>query len=183
VRRSQRESIRPLEWWRGEKYVYGRVSGSGRVLTAPIKEIVRIPKEPPRPLAVRHRRKPTSRAKSKSVSRTEVPEEGWDDETSEQAVVLDVDRDNEEVNRRITCTARNVQLQPVANGEWRFHKIFSDSDFIAAGQMVLPPLGRKPSKRTRDNTYVFYVIEGAINLRVHATSMILAQGAMFMVPR
>ncbi|KIY46874.1 hypothetical protein FISHEDRAFT_60037 [Fistulina hepatica ATCC 64428] len=51
------------------------------------------------------------------------------------------------------------------------------------GQMVLPPLGRKPSKRTRDNTYVFYVIEGAINLRVHATSMILAQGAMFMVPR
>jgi centromere protein C len=30
---------------------------------------------------------------------------------------------------------------------------------------------------------IFYVIEGAVNLRVHETSLILATGGMFMVPR
>jgi quercetin dioxygenase-like cupin family protein len=30
---------------------------------------------------------------------------------------------------------------------------------------------------------VFYVIEGAVNLKVHETSLILATGGMFMVPR
>ena len=30
---------------------------------------------------------------------------------------------------------------------------------------------------------MFYIIEGAINLRVHRTSLVLASGAMFLVPR
>ena len=84
---------------------------------------------------------------------------------------------------------------------WSFDKIFNDDDFIAAGQLVIPPKGRKPSKQAKDNTYariydlnivvrslcrcfqVFYVIEGAVNFKIHNTSMILATGGMFMVPR
>ncbi|KAG5639050.1 hypothetical protein DXG03_003849 [Asterophora parasitica] len=30
---------------------------------------------------------------------------------------------------------------------------------------------------------MFYVIEGAVNLKVHETSLVLATGAMFLVPR
>lgn len=94
-----------------------------------------------------------------------------------------------------------VNPKPAANNDWSFQKVFGDGDFIAAGQLIIPPHGRKPSKGTKDNTYVsaisasfkpcsdilsmqiFYVIEGAVNLKVHETSLILATGGMFMVPR
>lgn len=97
-----------------------------------------------------------------------------------------------------------VKPRAAANNDWFFQKVFGDGDFIAAGQLIIPPKGRKPSKGTKDNTYVrlitsfrqfilvthsylqnqvFYVIEGAVNLKVHDTSLILATGGMFMVPR
>ena len=47
-----------------------------------------------------------------------------------------------------------VNPQPVANASWSFDKIFGDADFIAAGQLVIPPNSRKPSKPTKDSTYV-----------------------------
>ena len=96
-----------------------------------------------------------------------------------------------------------VRPKPAANNDWFFQKVFGDGEFIAAGQLIIPPKGRKPSKGTKDNTYVrfsiavrkyfdsklmltgqiFYVIEGAINLKVHNTTLVLATGAMFLVPR
>ena len=92
-----------------------------------------------------------------------------------------------------------VKPREAANNSWLFDKIFGDDDFIAAGQLIIPPKGRKPSKAAKDNTYVscyliistggsllgqvFYVIEGAVNFKIHDTSMILATGGMFMVPR
>ena len=41
-----------------------------------------------------------------------------------------------------------------ADHNWSFDKIFGDDDFIAAGQLIIPPRGRKPSKAAKDNTYV-----------------------------
>ncbi|KAF5309100.1 hypothetical protein D9611_014783 [Ephemerocybe angulata] len=91
-------------------------------------------------------------------------EEGWDDDTPSNAKVLDY-RTGQEVERRIAWTARMVNPQPVANNSWSFDKIFGDADFIAAGQLVIPPKSRKPSKATKDNTYIFYVVEGLLILR------------------
>jgi centromere protein C len=54
----------------------------------------------------------------------------------------------------IAWTAKMVNPQPVANNTWSFDKIFGDADFIASGQLVIPPNSRKPSKATKDNTYV-----------------------------
>ncbi|KAF9462682.1 Mif2/CENP-C like-domain-containing protein [Collybia nuda] len=193
VRKSAREHYKPLEYWRGEKLVYGRSqsSGNGVVLVPPIREIVRIPKEQPEPLG---KRKRATRGRSKSkVGDEDVevrivqvpkdnPEEGWDDDTETQCVVLDFPT-SEEVARRIALTSRMVHPVPAANNDWAFMKVFGDADFIAAGVLVIPPKGKKPSKSTKDNTYVFYVIEGAVNLKVHNTSLVLATGAMFLVPR
>lgn len=44
--------------------------------------------------------------------------------------------------------------QPAANADWRFEKVFGDGDFIASGELIIPPGCRKPSKPTKDNTYV-----------------------------
>lgn len=54
----------------------------------------------------------------------------------------------------IAAPARTIDPKPAANAEWFFQKVFGDGDFIAAGQLRIPPKSRKPSKGTKDNTYV-----------------------------
>jgi centromere protein C len=109
----------------------------------------------------------------------ENPEEGWDDETDPHCTVLDYPA-KEEVMRRlyflwclpglyrsdmdyylfafwllgVAFTSGMLDPRPTANGDWSFQKVFGDADFIAAGVLVIPPKGRKPSKGTKDNTYV-----------------------------
>ena len=111
VRKSVREHYKPLEWWRGEKLVYGRPRGhssnNGIILVPPIREIIRIPKEPPQTLGSKRKRTGgRGRSKSKVDDEVEVklvpvenPEEGWDDETDPHCAVLDYPV-NEEVMRR-----------------------------------------------------------------------------------
>ncbi|TFK23463.1 hypothetical protein FA15DRAFT_670483 [Coprinopsis marcescibilis] len=186
VRRSSRAHHAPLEWWRGERYVYGKPEYNQTVLVPHIREIVRIPKEEPLHLANKRKR---GRSRSRTVQPQAVqqdaagdPEDGWDDATVPNAKVLDY-RTSAEVDKRIAWTAQMVNPKKVPNGDWAYEKILWDTDFIAAGQLVIPPKCRKPSKGTKDNTYIFYVIEGAVNLKIHDTSLVLAPGGMFMVPR
>ena len=54
----------------------------------------------------------------------------------------------------VAFTSKMLDPRPTANGDWSFQKVFGDADFIAAGVLVIPPKGRKPSKGTKDNTYV-----------------------------
>ncbi|KAJ7841776.1 Mif2/CENP-C like-domain-containing protein [Mycena leptocephala] len=198
VRRSKRVPYEPLEWWRNEKVEFGgRDPNGGPILVPRIKAIIRIPKEPVVPLGkkgrARKRSTPAPNSKGKETVKivekiVEVgveganPEEGWDDETEMQAVVKAYPSDTD-VNRRIAFTAKMFKPVPAANNEWFFQKIFGDGDFIAAGQIVIPPKGRKPSKPSKDNTFIFFVIEGAVNLKVCETSVIVASGGMFMIPR
>ena len=63
-----------------------------------IKEIVRIPKDPPKPLGAAHKAK---RGTSRRIKTEEPsnPEEGWDDNTATNGVVIDWFTGNE-VSRR-----------------------------------------------------------------------------------
>ncbi|KAK0496788.1 Mif2/CENP-C like-domain-containing protein [Armillaria luteobubalina] len=182
VRRSKRMPCKPLQWWRLEKRVYGRIT-EGRILVPEVKEIRRLAPEPVEPLGAKKRKRST-RSKSKAPAEypDPNPEKGWDDETNTHCEVLGYP-DGQPRMRRIACTSRMVNVQQAANSNWFFEKIFGDGNFMAAGQMLIPPRSRKQSKRSKDNTYIFYIMEGAINLRIHETSMILCSGAMFMVPR
>lgn len=85
VRKSRRERFAPLEYWRGEKVVYGRTESSGPILVPTIKEIRRIPSEPPVPLGIQSR-------KRKYKKNTINPEEGWDDDTLPNGEVYDMER-------------------------------------------------------------------------------------------
>ncbi|TDL24984.1 hypothetical protein BD410DRAFT_813828 [Rickenella mellea] len=188
LRRGKRTRYAPLEHWRLEKVVYGRRE-SGTCVVPVIKDIIRIPKEEPQPLGVLGKRK---RARSKSKTRAAEhdenqvivadPEEGWDDDTQPMASVTDFVTGVDQM-RRVVFTKKMVEPKPAANAQFAYQKIFGDGEFIAAGQLVVPPGGKKPSKGTKDNTYVFYLIEGAITLKIHRSSFILSSGGMFLVPR
>jgi centromere protein C len=100
------------------------------------------------------------------------PEEGWDDETEESGVVIDYVTEEPVLRRAqllspalriltligvvsgVVYTAKKIDPKPAAGGGWFFQKIFGEGDFIAAGVLLIPPQGRKPSKGTKDNTYV-----------------------------
>ncbi|KAI8989830.1 Mif2/CENP-C like-domain-containing protein [Trametes punicea] len=187
VRRSKRLRYSPLAWWRLEKVVYGRRE-SGTCLVPSIKEIHRIPQPQPEPLGARKRRG-ASRKRSRTVD-PEIqqvivydPEEGWDDQTDPHCDVLEYGQDGMEVTRRVAFTAKMVAPKAAAQGAFYFQKIFGDGDFLAAGQLIIPPHSTKPTKGTKDNTFVFYVIQGAVKFAVHKSNFILSTGGMFMVPR
>ncbi|KAI0345115.1 hypothetical protein BDW22DRAFT_1000002 [Trametopsis cervina] len=110
------------------------------------------------------------------------PEQGWDDETNEMGTVLEYPTNNE-VTKRIAFTARMVHPKLDASGQFSFVKIFGDGNFMAAGQLIIPPGGSKPTKGSKDNTFMFYVIEGAVAYKVHRTRFVLSTGGMFLVPR
>lgn len=54
----------------------------------------------------------------------------------------------------LAWTTNRLSLVKAANSDWLFEKVFGDSDFVAAGQLLIPPECRKPTKATKDNTYV-----------------------------
>ncbi|KAK0196470.1 Mif2/CENP-C like-domain-containing protein, partial [Armillaria mellea] len=62
-----------------------------------------------------------------------------------------------------------------------FQKTFGEGDFIAAGHLQVS--SQKPVKNAKDNAYIFYVIEGVVNVRIHQTYHTVSAGGMFMVPR
>ncbi|KAI0373070.1 hypothetical protein BV20DRAFT_853089 [Pilatotrama ljubarskyi] len=202
VRRSKRMRYSPLAWWRLEKVVYGRRE-SGTSLVPSIKEIHRIPQVKPEPLGKKKRggQRKKSRTVEPEVQQVVVydPEEGWDDETDPYCNVIEYGEDGKEVTRRVAFTSKMVAPKAAAQGAFYFQKIFGDGDFLAAGQLIIPPRSTKPTKGTKDNTFVrlvalcllliliasqvFYVIQGAVKFAVHKSNFILATGGMFMVPR
>ncbi len=109
LRRGKRLRYEPLEWWRCEKVVYGR-RDPGKITYVPtIKEIVRIPKDPPKPLGATHRSKrhAAPRIKSEVVVTADNPEEGWDDKTPTNGVVVDWFTGNEVSRRKSSISAHS----------------------------------------------------------------------------
>ena len=45
----------------------------------------------------------------------------------------------------VAFTANMVQPKPAAQGAFYFQKIFGDGDFLAAGQLIIPPGSTKPT--------------------------------------
>ncbi|KAG9121775.1 hypothetical protein FRC07_002129 [Ceratobasidium sp. 392] len=104
-----------------------------------------------------------------------------DEETEELGVVLDY-ATGKEVERRIAFPGARVEFQPT-EGPFHFQKIFGDSDFFAAGVMKIPVGGRKPNKPSKENTYVFYCVSGAVEVKVHKSTFVISPGGMFLAPR
>ncbi|KAG7093056.1 hypothetical protein E1B28_009348 [Marasmius oreades] len=120
---------------------------------------------------------------SSSDSALPFPEQGWDDGTPRTGKVIQY-KTGDEVERSLTCTAKLADSSMEATkSDWTFRKDFVDDSFVASGRLYLPPKALKSYKATNDNTYVFYVVEGAICAKIHETNYILCQGASFMVPR
>ncbi|KAF9462727.1 Mif2/CENP-C like-domain-containing protein [Collybia nuda] len=126
------------------------------------------------------RKRPSPRGKRM----TSTPDRGPDDSTSSVGNVLMYGLNKVEVQRRVTFTSKmSKSTSPKPYGSWTFHKLFGDEDFIASGYCFIHAGAEKPQKNTRDNTYIFYVVEGVVEMKIHKSSYILAPGGSCQVPR
>ncbi|GAA6058433.1 hypothetical protein JCM3770_006047 [Rhodotorula araucariae] len=185
VRRSTREKIPRLEYWRNERIVYKRrSSGIG------VNAIVRVPKEDPEPLSKADRKKAGGRrgTSARATSRTgtvknEVPEEqGVDDMTDPDGLVWSWEGDAE-ISRRIAFTAAMMNPRPTFDGKFSYQKIYQELDYLAGGILTIPPNGEKASKPSKDNSYIFYCIQGSVSVTVHRTVFSIGPGGTFFIPR
>ncbi|WVQ62444.1 uncharacterized protein L199_000584 [Kwoniella botswanensis] len=189
-RRSSRTHFKPLDWWRGEKFEYRR--GPGLPVIA---EVITIPEETPQPLSARHKKttkransttpstKKRSRSRQDSSSEHEVEEEaGWDDETEPTGLVKTFP-EGMESHRKIACPKALLNPESKANQNFSYQKVFGEGDFMAAGVVMIPVGKSKTTKPSKDNAYVFYVIQGAVQVQIYRTSFIMAPGGQFIVPR
>ncbi|GAA5848563.1 hypothetical protein JCM8547_004552 [Rhodosporidiobolus lusitaniae] len=190
VRRSTRQRIEPLEYWRNERVIYKRrQSGIG------MNAIVRVPKEEPAPLTKAGKKKGShggdskrggsARASSRgaTVKAEEVnPEEGCDDMTDPDGLVWSWEG-NAEISRRIAFTKKMMDPKPTFDGQFAFQKIYQELDYLAGGVMVIPPGKQKATKPAKDNSYVFYVIQGSVSVTIHRVRFTVGPGGTFFVPR
>ncbi|OCF73564.1 hypothetical protein I204_05407 [Kwoniella mangroviensis CBS 8886] len=191
-RRSSRTHFKPLDWWRGEKFEYRR--GPGLPVIA---EVITIPEETPQPFSARHKKttkradsttrstKKRLRSRHDSGSEQEVEEEeevGWDDETEPTGLVKTFP-EGMESHRKIACPKALLNPEHKANQNFSYQKVFGEGDFMAAGVVMIPVGKSKTTKPSKDNAYVFYVIQGAVQVQIYRTSFIMAPGGQFIVPR
>ena len=206
LRRGKRHRIAPLDWWRGERALYGKPDEpTGDALTgvvAPVlKQVIRVPRAPGEGTFSgmrRFRAKPAGYAQPGRPpgSRNYVPRlspveededdeeaaEAWEADTDPYGRVMDADT-NTEVTMRIACTAAGIRPRPAFNQAFSYEKIFGISDFMAAGVLVIPEGGEKPAKPSKDNNYTFVVLRGVVQVMVHRTRFVIAAGGMFLVPK
>ncbi|KAF9002639.1 hypothetical protein BDZ89DRAFT_650312 [Hymenopellis radicata] len=74
-----------------------------------------------------------------------------------------------------------VSPNPAAQGDFAFQRALSDSEFFASGHLHVTH--HKAAKNSKDSTYIFYVVEGSVTVRIHQTHHTVHAGDMFLVPR
>ncbi|KAI3624827.1 MIF2 [Malassezia furfur] len=173
LRRGRRHRIAPLDWWRGERALYGRADAPDDAPTLPfglvapvLKKVVRVPRAPGEGTFSGMRRfkaKPALMLPER-VASAAPPEQGMDRDTDPYGVVYDAEQ-GDEVTMRIACNAQSLRPRPAFNRQFLYEKVFSLGDFMAAGLLVIPQGGEKQAKSSKDNNY-----------------FVIAPGGMFCVP-
>ena len=105
---------------------------------------------PGRPLGSRNFASQTS---EDVTGRIRHPEDGWDEATDPIGHVIDAEKGTE-VPMRIACTADSIRPRQAFNQSFSYEKLFGVGEFMAAGILVIPVDGDKPTKPSKDNSYV-----------------------------
>ncbi|KAG5650631.1 hypothetical protein H0H81_011544 [Sphagnurus paluster] len=113
-----------------------------------------------------------------------------DDQTPWYGTVVDYGVQRQEISRVVVFPSKMVYAPPnipyrknPTNKTWTFQKTLADADFLCSGFLFIQVNGEKETKHVHDNSYVFLVIEGAVEATIHHTSYAISTGGVFLVPR
>ncbi|XP_041476227.1 centromere protein C-like [Lytechinus variegatus] len=189
VRRTKRQRVRPLEYWRNERPLYERRKSGGLALAGIIS-----PEAPDR-MSSRSVRSLKKQAKPKGhlpvtpahISIHASPPVGTSDVCLPTVNVVNPET-NQEVAIDAVATSKMLKftgpsgLPAKPDDAITITKALSQKAF-AAGVLTVRPFGEKGSQLVRRDTMVFYVVRGKIAMTLHKTSQILQNGDWFFVPK
>jgi centromere protein C len=193
--RSGRISIKPVDWWRGERIEYSddeQDDLGGRYMLKHIKGVVRAEDiEKPK----RHR----SKSKAPQPKRRRVQSEAADDEDEEAEeweaepgrVVAGVrvwdpldpiGTEAEEIEQEVALSSAAIITRDMPQASFRFAKTVT-MPFFGSGMVDLPPGSEKKQKNSRKFQIVFFVFYGRVRVSINETFFSIGRGGMFQVPR
>ncbi|CAG8595804.1 1732_t:CDS:2, partial [Paraglomus occultum] len=185
LRRSKRQRLKPVEYWRNEKVVYEMRKSVG-VPVQVVKDVIRITSDDEETNTKTKeggvkKRKGNNKA-SGSSSHREPKAEDIEKPTSPEAMVIDFGT-NKEIKRSIVATT--AMLNPIKSSgkAYKMQKLFNEGSFMAYGVVEIPRDTEKPSKSSKDTALVFYVAKGPVKVTIHKYTFHVGTGDQFFVPR
>lgn len=192
--RSGRNSIRPVDYWKGEKIEYDTeftkdAFGKNRLMPT-IKEVTRTDEIDQRRRQARSKSKgPRAKKHEDLESEDEAELEPWEvapgvihgeirawdpiDQLGAQAEVTETE---------IAFSAGAIVTSQIPNATFRFAKTLT-LPFFGSGMVDVPPGGAKKLKNSRKMQMVFFVYRGRVQVTVNDTSFRIGTGGMWQVPR
>ncbi|KAK4990743.1 mitotic fidelity of chromosome transmission-related protein [Elasticomyces elasticus] len=188
VTRSGRPSVKPLQYWLNESYVWrnGEVDG---IVRAEEVEQPKVRKAGKR----RNTKMPILREEDEEEEEEEEVgeedgKEDWEDEVGViKGYVTTWDSElnmagNEEDEEDIAFAARSMVLRDVQGADFRYAKVLT-MPFFGSGLVELPARGYKRMKNSRKMQMVFFVHEGKVTVEVAGLTFGLTKGGCWQVPR
>ncbi|RYO93392.1 hypothetical protein DL766_000782 [Monosporascus sp. MC13-8B] len=202
--RSGRLSVRPLEFWKGERYEFDdeqeEVYGDKRshFVFNKVKGVVRAEEPEPQPKAKRSRPgKRSSRPRGRRSIAEDSDEEPDDWENDPGRIVGECiywypeyeanppeDEDRVEVvEEELAISSNAINLKDIKDATFKFAKTLT-LPFFGAGVVDLPPGSEKRPKNSRKMQMVFFVYTGSVTVTIaEATTFRISKGGMWFVPR
>ncbi|KAF9945563.1 hypothetical protein BGZ72_001217, partial [Mortierella alpina] len=213
VRRSNRVTFKPLEFWRNERVILGKSDNTPQPVPI-IKGVVRAPPPPEPPVGRGIKRvrgnaqQSTTKAQTKRAtrypnSRNRQVDDGAeadekDEDHSSDSEVLREQGFIQGSNQQFECVDQAtgtivvralaeskdaMQFQDVPGGHYQYHRGLEDEDTISSGIVRIPGQGTKPNKNASASSVVYYVIQGTVQVTIYKSTVILHRGGRFLVPQ
>ncbi|KAL9122815.1 MAG: hypothetical protein Q9187_000625 [Circinaria calcarea] len=198
ITKSGRTSVKPLAFWRNERFVFGDVNLEGKNLLLPaIKEVIRTEEiVDPRPKVKRSAGRRALVLKRRRLEDLEEEEDETDQEPWElgegvlQAEVIQWDPTSrrgdeeqiEETDLAYAPAAMQAATREVRGVDFRFTKTIT-LPFFGSGMVDLPPGGEKRVKNSRRMQMVFFMFYGRVTVTVAGTTFSIGKGGTWQVPR
>ncbi|XP_063962482.1 centromere protein C-like [Lytechinus pictus] len=189
VRRTKRQRVRPLEYWRNERPLYERRKSGGLALAGIISPEAqdRVSSRSAKSFKKQGKPKGHLPVTPAHISIHASPPVGTSDVCLPTVNVVNPET-NQEVAIDAVATSKMLKftgpsgLPAKPDDAITITKALSQKAF-AAGVLTVRPFGEKGSQLVRRDTMVFYVVRGKIAMTLHKTSQILQNGDWFFVPK
>ncbi|RYP53678.1 hypothetical protein DL768_001404 [Monosporascus sp. mg162] len=202
--RSGRLSVRPLEFWKGERYEFDdeqeEVYGDKRshFVFNKVKGVVRAEEPEPQPRAKRGRpgkRSVRPKGRRSVVEDSDEEPDDWENDPGrivgeciywypEYEANPPEDEDRVEVvEEELAISSNAINLKDIKDATFKFAKTLT-LPFFGAGVVDLPPGSEKRPKNSRKMQMVFFVYTGSVTVTIaEATTFRISKGGMWFVPR
>ncbi|KAL7753106.1 mitotic fidelity of chromosome transmission- protein [Sorochytrium milnesiophthora] len=183
--RPVRFRIKPLEYWRGETVEYKRVKLPNGGVANAIAEVIRKPSagEQQRAAPARSRKRTTPLPATAPAVSKKLPK-NFDQNVSGFMPYIrhDTHREADE-EQCLVIGPHMIDTKPVNKAPYKFQKTFGEEDFFSSGIIEIDKGDEKPNRNSKDNCFMFYVLQGHVEVTIYQTSTVLIEGWQCFIPR